>query len=373
MSLSATERPRPRPELLAIEAYVPGKSAVAGLDKVHKLSSNESPLGPSPRAVEAFRNEAGRLAFYPDGSARALRAAIAGRYELDPERIICGNGSDELLSLLAHVYLRPGDEGLYSEFGFLEYPIVIRAAGGIPIVAREHRLTASVDNLLGKISARTRIVFLANPNNPTGTYLPISEIRRLHAGLPAETLLVLDAAYAEYVQNEDYESGIELASSNENVVMTRTFSKIYGLASLRLGWAYAPRAIVDMLNRVRGPFNVNGPAIAAGVAALADKAHVEAAASHNARWLPWLAEQIRSMGLEVADSVGNFVLVRFPGADGCSAAEADAYLSSRGFVLRAMAGYGLPDSLRLTVGVEEANRGVVSALREFVKDRGRGG
>jgi histidinol-phosphate aminotransferase len=366
--MNSASRPSPRPELLAIQAYVPGKSAVAGLDRVYKLSSNESPLGPSPRAVEAFASEAERLAFYPDGSASALRAALAAKHGLNAENIICGNGSDELLSLLAHVYLAPGEEGLFSEYGFLEYPIAIRAAGGSPVVAREENFTASVDNLLAKVTDKTRIVFLANPNNPTGTRLPYSEVKRLHAGLPSRTLLVLDAAYAEYVQRNDYGSGVELVSENDNVVMTRTFSKAFGLAGLRIGWAYAPAAVVDMLNRVRGPFNVNAPAIAAGVAALADQAHLDAAVAHNAHWLPWVTRAIEGLGLTVAPSAGNFVLIHFPQTGGRLAAKADAFLSARGFILRPVAAYGLPDCLRLTIGDEEANRGVVEALAAFLRD-----
>jgi histidinol-phosphate aminotransferase len=264
VSPSPSPRPRPRPEIMAIDAYVPGKSGAPGLAKVHKLSSNESPLGPSPKAIEAFRDEAGNLALYPDGSAHALRTAIAAHHGLDAEHIICGNGSDELISLLAHVYLSPGDEGLYTQYGFLEYPIVIRAAGATPVVAPEDRFTASVEGLLAQITPRTRMIFLANPNNPTGTYLPFKEVKRLQAAMPSDALLVLDAAYAEYVQKNDYAAGVELVSSCENVVMLRTFSKIHGLASVRLGWAYAPAAVVAALNRVRGPFNVNGAALAAG-------------------------------------------------------------------------------------------------------------
>ncbi|HYA71791.1 MAG TPA: histidinol-phosphate transaminase [Roseiarcus sp.] len=373
MSASESLRPQPRPEIMAIEAYVPGKSGVSGLAKVHKLSSNESPLGPSPRAIEAFRASADQLALYPDGSARLLREAIGRRYGLDAEQIICGNGSDELIALLAHVFLRPGDEGLYSQYGFLEYPIAIRAAGAIPVMAKETRETADVDALLGKVSARTKIVYLANPNNPTGTYLPFSEVKRLHAGLPGDTLLVLDAAYAEYVARNDYAAGIELVATSDNVVMTRTFSKIHGLAHLRIGWAYAPAAIIAALNRVRGPFNVNGAAIAAGVAAIGDSAHVDAAAAHNARWLPWLTQQISALGIAVTPSVGNFLLLRFGQENGRTAADADRFLNARGFVLRAVGAYGLPDCLRLTVGTEEANEGVVAALAEFVKDGRRGG
>jgi histidinol-phosphate aminotransferase len=371
MTSHAIRKPQPRPEILAIDPYVPGKSHVPGVAKVHKLSSNESPLGPSPKAIEAVRALTDSLELYPDGASTALREAIGRRYGLDPSRIICGNGSDEVLALLAHVFLHPGDEGLYSQYGFLTYPIGIRAAGGIPVAAEETNKTANVDAILEKVSARTKIVYLANPNNPTGTYIPFDEVKRLHAGLPPHTLLVIDAAYAEYVTRNDYAAGLELASTADNVIMTRTFSKIHGLAGLRIGWGYGSAHVVDALNRVRGPFNLNGAAQAAGVASLGDAAHIERAIAHNARWLPWLAEAIAELGIEVTPSVGNFLLLTFPKEPRRTAADADAFLSPRGFILRAVAAYGLPDSLRLTVGGEEANRGVVAALGEFM--RGKGG
>jgi histidinol-phosphate aminotransferase len=264
MSGQRHSRPVPRADVMAIDAYVPGRSGASGLGKVFKLSSNESPLGPSPRATDAFRSIADHLALYPEGSAARLREALGRRFGLDPAQIVCGNGSDDILGLLAHAYLSPGDEGLYTQHGFLEYPIVIRAAGATPVVAEEIALTADVDRLLAKVTPRTRMVFLANPNNPTGTYLPFAEVKRLHAGLPGDVLLVLDAAYAEYVTRNDYASGIEMVATSNNVVMTRTFSKIHGLASLRLGWAYAPADVIDAVNRIRGPFNVNGAAIEAG-------------------------------------------------------------------------------------------------------------
>jgi histidinol-phosphate aminotransferase len=367
MSSPSLLRPQPRPDILAIDAYVPGKSHVAGAAKIHKLSSNESPLGASSKAIAAFRSCASDLGRYPDGSSSALREAIGRRYGLDPARIICGNGSDDLLGLLAHAYLGAGDEGLYSEYGFLEYPICIRAAKGTPIVARETYRTASVDALLAKVSPRTKIVFLANPNNPTGTYIPFSEVKRLQTELPPDALLVIDAAYAEYVTRNDYAAGVELASSCENVMMTRTFSKIHGLANLRVGWAYGPAHVVDALNRIRGPFNLNGPAQAAAVASLGDVEHIEAAIAHNAHWLPWLSQAISALGIEVTPSVGNFLLLGFSRESGRSAADADALLGARGFILRAVAAYGLPDCLRLTVGDEEANRGVVAALAEFMR------
>jgi histidinol-phosphate aminotransferase len=371
MTSHAIRRPEPRPEILAIDPYVPGKSSVPGVAKIHKLSSNESPLGPSPKATEAVRAIAGSLELYPDSASTALREAIGRRYGLDPAKIICGNGSDELLALLAHVFLHSGDEGLYSQYGFLTYPICIRAAGGVPVVAKETDKTASVDAILERVSSRTKIVYLANPNNPTGTYIPFSEVKRLHAGLPSHTLMVIDAAYAEYVTRNDYAAGLELASAADNVVMTRTFSKIHGLAGLRIGWAYGSTHVLDALNRVRGPFNLNGAAQAAGVASLGDAAHIEGAIAHNARWLPWLVEAIAELGIEVTPSVGNFLLLTFPKQSGRTAGDADAFLSVRGFILRSVASYGLPDSLRLTVGREEANKGVVAALQEFMRgDRG---
>ncbi len=358
-------RPQPRPGVMQIDAYVPGKSKAAGVAKIHKLSSNETPLGPSPKAMEAIRTF-DHLELYPDGAATKLREAIAARYGLDPNRIICGTGSDELLSLITNAYVGPGDEGIFTEHGFLVYRIAIQAAGGTPVVAPEKDLHTDVDAILSRVTSKTKIVFLANPNNPTGTYIPFDEVKRLHANLPPHVLLVLDAAYAEYVRRNDYEAGLELVATSENVVMTRTFSKIYGLANLRLGWMVAPAHIADAINRIRGPFNVNGPAMAAGVAAIQDEAHIAKAIEHNDKWLAWLTREIEALGLKVTPSVGNFMLIHFPKAAGRTAKEADAFLSSRGLILRQVEAYGLPDALRLTVGDEEANGLVVSALRDFL-------
>jgi histidinol-phosphate aminotransferase len=355
----------PKPGILDIAPYVPGKAGAKG-QKVHKLSANENPLGASPAAIAAYRSAADALEFYPDGSAHDLREAIANRYGLKRENIVCGAGSDEILQLLAHAYLGPGDEAVYSEFGFLVYPIAIAANGAKAMVARETDHTTDVDRMLSCVTPKTRIVFLANPNNPTGTYIPVSEVKRLHAGLPKDCLLVLDAAYAEYVRRNDYESGIELVATNDNVVMTRTFSKIYGLAALRLGWAYCPSHVADVLNRIRGPFNVAAPALTAGAAAIADKAHVERAIAHNDEWLPWLAKELAALGLRVTPSVGNFLLVHFPQDAAHGAAKADAFLTQRGIILRRMDSYGLPAALRLTVGSEEANHAVIAALKEFL-------
>ncbi|WP_410055028.1 histidinol-phosphate transaminase [Microvirga sp. Mcv34] len=358
-------RPQPRPGVMQIDAYVPGKSKAAGVAKVHKLSSNETPLGPSPKAMEAFRSF-DHLELYPDGAATKLREAIGARYGLDPSRIICGAGSDELLALITHAYVGPGDEGIFTEHGFLVYRIAIMAAGGTPVVAPEKDLRTDVDAILSRVTEKTKIVFLANPNNPTGTYIPFDEVKRLHAGLPSHVVLVLDAAYAEYVRRNDYESGLELVATSENVVMTRTFSKIYGLANLRLGWMVAPAHIADAVNRIRGPFNVSGPAMAAGIAAIQDEAHLAKAIEHNERWLAWLTREIEALGLKVTPSVGNFLLVHFPKEAGRTAQDADAFLSGRGLILRRIDAYGLPDALRLTVGDEEANSLVVAALRDFL-------
>jgi histidinol-phosphate aminotransferase len=356
--------PQPRPGILDISPYVPGESEVPGGVKPIKLSSNESPLGPSPKAIAAYKAEADRLERYPDGSATALRSAIAKRYGLDAARIVCGCGSDELIGLVAHHYAGPGDEVLFSEHGFLMFRISTLASGATPVAAPERGHRTDVDAMLARVSPRTRVVFLANPNNPTGTYIPHNEVRRLHKGLPGNVLLVLDAAYGEYVRRNDYEAGLELVATTSNTVMLRTFSKIYGLAALRLGWAYCPAAVADVLNRVRGPFNVTAPAIAAGVAALEDTAHVERAVMHNEQWLPWVTAELGKLGLEVTPSIGNFVLLHFPA--GRSAAAADAFLKGRGIILRPVAAYGLPNALRMTLGTEEENRAAVAALTQFM-------
>jgi histidinol-phosphate aminotransferase len=366
MSIS---RPQPRPGVLDIDPYVPGKSSAPGVEKIYKLSSNETPLGPSPRAIAAYRAVAEHLQDYPDGSATPLREAIGRAFGLDPNRIVCGAGSDDLLNLIADAYLCDGDEAIHTTHGFLVYPIATLGSGAKPIVAPEKNYTADVDAILAKVSARTKVVFLANPNNPTGTYVPFDEVKRLHKSLASHVLLVLDAAYAEYVRRNDYEAGIELVATSENVVMCRTFSKIYGLASLRLGWLYGPAHVIDAINRIRGPFNVNGAAMAAGIAAIEDSAHVETARAHNDKWLNWLLVEVRKLGLDVTPSIANFLLLHFPRTPGKTAEDADAFLTKRGLILRRLKAYHLPDALRLTVGSEEASRLVVAALAEFLGKR----
>jgi len=365
---SRPQRPIPRAGVLDIAAYVPGKSKAAAGVKLHKLSSNETPLGASPKAIAAFQAAAATLEFYPDGAASGLREAIGKAYGLDPARIVCGNGSDDLLHLLAEAYVGEGDEGLYPQYGFLVYPIAIKTAGGVPVVAPETNRVVDVDALLAAVSEKTKIVFLANPGNPTGTYVPFDEIKRLHAGLPKSVLLVLDSAYAEYVRRNDYEAGLELVSTSDNVVMCRTFSKIHGLAALRIGWMYGPEHVVDAINRIRGPFNVNAPALAAGVAAIEDKEHAALAADHNELWLPKVTKALEALGLAVVPSVTNFILIDFPDVAGKRAPDADAFLQSRGIVVRRMEAYGLSNSLRMTIGSAEANEAVIAALTDFLKD-----
>jgi len=356
----------PRPGILDLAPYVGGDVDEEGKARVIKLSSNESALGPSPHAVEAYKAMAAKLHRYPDGGCTRLREALAGREGLEPDRIVCGNGSDELISLLTRAYAGPGDQVLFSEHGFVMYKLSALAAGAEPVAAPERDYTAQVDALLERVSAQTRLIYLANPNNPTGTYLPARELGRLHAALPQDVLLVVDAAYAEFLSRNDYVAGAELVEGAENVVMLRTFSKIHGLAGVRLGWAYCSQPVADVLNRVRGPYNVTAPAQAAGVAALADVAHVAAARAHNDVWLAWLTEQVSASGLEVVPSVANFILVRFP-ADGAHGADqANAFLCARGIFPRAMGIYGLPDCLRVTVGLEDENRAFAEALAEFM-------
>ncbi len=355
----------PRPGIMDVAPYVGGAAVVAGYADPIRLASNENPLGASPKAQEAYAALAPELHRYPDGGAQALREAIATRYGLDPQRIVCGAGSDELISLLIRAYAGPGDEVLYSAHGFLMYAIAARTAGATPVAVPERDLVADVDALLTRAGLRTRVVCLANPNNPTGSYLPGPEVERLVEGLPDHTLLLLDAAYAEYVVRNDYEGGAKLAGSSSRVVMTRTFSKIHGLAGLRLGWAYGPPEVIDVLNRMRGPFNVGAAALAAGLAAIEDQEHVDRSREHNAEWLEWFSERMKSLGLDPRPSAGNFVLLRFPEGCGHTAEAAQAWLEDRGILVRGMAAYGLPDCLRVTIGTEREMKAVADAFGEL--------
>ncbi|WP_315736238.1 MULTISPECIES: histidinol-phosphate transaminase [unclassified Bradyrhizobium] len=363
-------RPVPNPGILDIAPYTPGKSPKPEPGrKVFKLSANETPFGPSPKAIEAFKSAATHLEDYPEGTSRVLREAIGRTYGLDPGRIVCGAGSDEILNLLAHTFLGQGDEAISTAHGFLVYPIATMGCGARNVVAAETEYRTDVDAILAAVTPRTKLVWLANPNNPTGTYIPFDEVKRLRAGLPSHVVLVLDAAYADYVSRNDYEFGIELVATTENTVVTHTFSKIHGLAALRVGWMLGPAHIVDAINRIRGPFNVSSPAMLAAVAAIEDTAHQQMSKAHTETWRNWLTEEIGRLGLKVTPSVTNFILIHFPTEKGRTAVEADEFLTRRGLVLRALANYKLPNALRMTIGTEEANRLVVEALSEFMRTK----
>lgn len=360
--------PTPRPGILDIQPYQGGKSQIDGVSQVIKLASNEGALGPSPKAVAAHRAVSEGLHRYPDGGSDALRRGLAAKYDLAADQIVCGAGSDELITLLVRAYAGPGDEVLYSAHGFLMYAIASKGVGATPVTAGEDGLTASVDNLLAAVTARTRIVFLANPNNPTGTYLPAHELARLRAGLREDILLVIDAAYAEFMEEADYEPGLELVAAGGNVVMTRTFSKIYGLGGLRLGWAYCPIAVADVLNRLRNPFNVTLSAQAAGLAALEDDAFVTRCREHNRDTRAWFTAQVNQLpGLNVPPSFGNFVLVRFPPTAGKNADAANDFLMARGVIPRKIGAYGLPQMLRISIGTRAEMETCLDVLRDFVR------
>jgi histidinol-phosphate aminotransferase len=354
----------PRPGIMKIAPYVPGKDSIDGKETIAKLSSNEGALGPSPKAMAAYAKAAAELHRYPDGDTAKLRAALGRHYGLDPARIVCGAGSDEILNLLVRAYCGPGDELLYSQYGFLMYAINALGVGATPVAAPAKGYGSDIDAMLAAVTDRTRIVCLANPNNPTGTYVTKDDVRRLHAGLPKNVLLVIDAAYAEYVSRNDYDSGVELVDQAENVVMTRTFSKIYGLGGLRLGWMYGPAGIVDVMSRLRQPFNVNLAAQVAGVAALQDIAHTDASRTNNDIWLPWLSAELTRLGLQPVPSVGNFLLVGFGSKE--RAVAANDWLMNDGLIPRLVAGYGLPEHLRITVGTEAEVKAVQASLARFV-------
>lgn len=358
--------PAPRAGILDIQPYQAGESKIPGKTTVIKLASNESPLGCSPQVAAAISAGFATLHLYPDPTAGALRQALGAAHNLPPEQILCTNGSEQALHLLARTYAGPGDEVIYSQYGFIAYPIVIKAASAKPVMAPEENYTTVVDNILARVTGRTRLVFVANPNNPTGTYLPDSEIRRLHAALPENVLLALDEAYAEYVTAKDYQSGLNLIREGAaNVVVSRTFSKIFGLAAVRVGWTAAPLAILDALHRVRESFNVTALSQRAALAGLADTAHVAAARAHNDQWLPWLTRQLQDLGLTVSPSQGNFVLAHFK--DAATAKAADSHLrQEHGIIVRPVAGYGLGHALRVTVGTAAENQALVNGLRHFM-------
>ncbi|HEV2531146.1 histidinol-phosphate transaminase [Phenylobacterium sp.] len=365
---AAADRPAPKPGILDIHAYVPGKAKAEGVAAPIKLSANENALGSSPKALEAYAEAARQLHVYPDPRANIVRAAIAERFRLEPERLVFGCGSDEVFQLLNQVFLEPGDNMVQGEFGFAAFGIGARAAGGEVKLAKEPGYRIDVDELLATVDDRTRIVFLANPGNPTGTWIPFSEVRRLHEALPPSVVLVLDGAYGEFALDAQFNDGLDLARDSSNIVVTHTFSKLHGLAGLRVGWGYAPAEIAAAVERIRLPFNTSVPAQAAAVAALADEDFQRASIALVEQWRPWLTQQLGGAGLDVVGpSATNFLLVGFPTAPGRTAAEAEAYLASRGLLVRGVSLYGLPNHLRITVGLEAHNRALVDALADFMQ------
>jgi histidinol-phosphate aminotransferase len=364
---AAAPRPVPKSGILDIAPYVPGKSTVEGVANPLKLSANENVLGSSPKAKEAFAGAMDLLHVYPEGRSNVLREAIAERFGLEPERLLFGCGSDEIFQLLNQTYLEPGDNIVQGEFGFGAYAIGARACQAEVRMAHEPNYRIDVDEVLKLVDERTRLVFIANPANPTGTWISGSEVRRLHAGLPPSVILVLDGAYAGFVTDPTFEDGFSMVREFENVVVTQTFSKLHGLAALRVGWAYMPVEMANAVDRIRLPFNINIPAQLAAVAALGDLEFEQATLDLVNTWRPWLTQQMGGLGLEVAPSMANFVLVKFPKIAGKTAMDANNFLSARGLIPRVVSGYGLPDHLRITIGLEEHNRAVIDALSDFMK------
>ena len=355
----------PQPGILDIALYVGGDSKLSGTtNKVTKLSSNENPYGSSPKAVEVFKAASSDLSVYPSTDHADLHTAIGQVYGVDPARVICGAGSDEIIAFLCQVYAGAGDEVIYTEHGFAMYRISALAAGATPVQVKEDNRHTGGDAILAACSDKTKLVFIANPNNPTGTMISDEEIARLADGLPAQVLLVLDGAYAEYA-GDDFDAGLSVIEARDNVVMTRTFSKLYGLGGLRIGWGYGPAHVIDALNRVRGPFNVSGAALATAEAAVQDKEFARTCVEQNSKWRGWLTEKLTALGLEIDPSFGNFILVRF--ATPALAEECDAALRLRGLIVRKVGGYGFREGLRITIGDEIACRQVVQTVQEFLE------
>jgi histidinol-phosphate aminotransferase len=365
-------RPRPKPGILDIAPYVGGKAKAAGFAHPLKLSSNENILGCSPKAHAAYLEAADRLHLYPDGPSEELRTAVSAKWGLEGERLIFGCGSDEIFTLLCQVYCQPGDNIVQGQYGFLAYKIAGWAAGAEVRFAPEPDYRLDVDAVLARVDARTRVVFVASPANPTGTWNTRAEIVRLHRALPGDVILCLDGAYAEYVDDPDWPDGFDLARETENVVVTRTFSKAYGLAGLRVGWAYAPAEVAGAMDRIRAPFNVNLPAQAAALAALQDDDFLHRSRALIRAERPRLAEGLTALGLTVIPSQGNFVLVRFPTAPGRTAKEAEAALAARGVLVRGVGAYGIADGLRITVGLPEHNARVLEGLGAVMDGRAAG-
>ncbi len=363
------DRPEPKPGILDISAYVPGKSKGVRPDVVTvKLSSNENILGCSADAKATYLTAAERLNLYPDSTASILRSAVAGHFHLEPERLLFGCGSDEIFALLNQTYLEPGDNIVMGQFGFAAYAIGARACGGEVRYAPEPQLRTDVDGMLALVDEHTKLVFFANPSNPTGTIISDAEVRRLHEDLSPNVILVIDGAYAEFCSDPTFNVGLDLAREASNVVVTRTFSKLHGLAALRVGWAYAPAEVAAAVERIRLPFNTSIAAQEAAVVALSDFEFQARSVALVETWRPWLAQQIGGLGLDVTPSQANFLLIGFPKApDSRTAKAGEAFLAERGYLVRGLTNYGLPDHLRITIGLEEHNRAVVEALAAFMR------
>jgi histidinol-phosphate aminotransferase len=360
-------RPAPKPGILDITPYKPGKSTAEGVAHPVKLSGNENILGCSEAARAAYVEAATQLNLYPDGRGAVLRTAISARYRLEPERLVLGCGTDEILHLINQVFLEPGDNIVQGQYAFGAYGIGARACQAEVRSAPEPNYRIDVKAMLALVDERTRLVFVTNPANPTGTFNTEAELRRLHEELPPSVTLVIDAAYAEFCTDPTFTDGLDLARRAQNIIVTHTFSKIHGLAALRVGWAYAPAPIADAIDRIRPPFNVSAPGLSAAVAALADEEFQARSLAHVERWRPWLAQQLGGLGLAVTPSGANFVLVEFPRTPGKTAAEAEAFLAHQGLIVRGVANYGLPNHLRITLGLEEHNRALVDHLTAFLK------
>jgi len=363
LSASDAAAPVAKPGIMAIAPYVGGKSKIDGVAEPMKLSSNENMLGAGEKARAAYEAAIRNIHIYPDGRASKLRAAVAEHHGLEPERLIFGNGSDEVFALLNQAYLTAGDNIVSGQYGFLAYRISALANQAEVKSAPEPDFKATPQALLAQVDDRTRIVYVSSPSNPTGSYNTPEEIRQLHEGLPPHVLLVVDEAYAEYVTEPDWETSFGLARDSSNIVVTRTFSKIHGLGGLRIGFGYAPLAVAEAIDRIRLPFNVSVPGIEAAVAALGDAAHQKASRDLIQTWRPRLTQALRGFGFDVLPSAGNFVLVRF--ADAARAGAANDHLNTRGVIVRPVGGYGLPECLRITIGTEDQNRAVIDALSEF--------
>ena len=349
------KKPEPKKYLDKIKTYKGGVSRIEGIDKIYKLSSNENPFGPSPKAILEYEKVSNRLGVYPDSSNEALKKAISEKYSLDFDRIVCGCGSDEILQLLARVYLAEGDEGLISENAFAVYPLAIQSSGASIVRANENQFQPNIDNFISSITDKTKIIYIANPNNPTGSYIKYEEIKRLCEFIPSNLLFVIDAAYSEYVEEKDYSIGFELAKESENIVITKTFSKAYGLAGLRVGWAYCPTKIAKKLDTLKVPFSVNTAAQLATISALEDDEHIKLSIKHNSKWKKILTDDLLNYGLIIHPSQCNFLLIEFPDSFKYSAKEVYKLLISKGIIVREMEEYDLNNCLRVSIGEEEAN------------------